>query len=109
MRASTFTDPKPRGVPKACARISSDCSSGTVMKYQRPAASPFQTHSSEVTVITSARQFPVRHSVRACGFLAQAADLVLLIGFEVALEPGDFAIAFERQDMRRQPVEKEAI
>jgi len=41
--ASTLTEPKPRGLPKACALISADSSSGTVTKYQRPAASePFQ-------------------------------------------------------------------
>src|SRR5689334_19831441 len=57
MVASTFTDPKPRGVPNACARISSHCSSGTVTKYQRPALSPpFQIQTSEVTLITDAEE-----------------------------------------------------
>ena len=47
--------------------------------------------------------------MRASCLLAQAAALVLLVGFEVAFEPFDVAVAFEREDVRRQAVEEEAV
>src|SRR5208337_83418 len=40
---------------------------------------------------------------------AEAAELVLLVGLEVALEPLDMAVAFESEDVRGEPVEEEAI
>jgi hypothetical protein len=40
---------------------------------------------------------------------AEAAQLVLLIRLEVALEPFDVAVALERENVRRQPVQEEAI
>src|SRR5678815_4858281 len=58
---------------------------------------------------TLAGHLPVACPVRTGGFLAQAADLVLLIGFEIAFEPFDVAVAFECQDMRRQAIEEEAV
>ena len=56
-----------------------------------------------------ARQFPVGHPVRAGSFFAQAADLVLLIGFEVTFKPFDMCVALERKDVRRETVEEEAV
>src|SRR4029078_13185601 len=110
IHASTFTEPKPRGLPKACARISSDCSSGTVTKYQRPAASdPFQIQRSEVTVITSAREPAVGRPVWPGGFLAQTADLVLLVRLEVPLEPFDAAIVFKGENVRCKAIQEEAV
>src|SRR3546814_12512150 len=44
------------------------------------------------------RQFLVRHPVRPVGLVAQAAALVFLIGFEIAFEPFDMAVALKRQD-----------
>ena len=41
--------------------------------------------------------------------VAQPPALVLLIGLEIALEPFHMAVALEGQDMRREPVEEEAI
>src|SRR3546814_9869628 len=55
------------------------------------------------------RQFLVRHPVRPVGLVAQAAALVFLIGFEIAFEPFDMAVALKRQDVRRQPVQEEAV
>ena len=40
---------------------------------------------------------------------AQAALLVLFVGFEVAFEPVDLAVAFEGQDVGGQAVEEEAV
>ena len=54
-------------------------------------------------------QLAIGRPVRPRGFLAEAADLVLLIGFEIAFEPFDVAVAFERQDVRRQAIEEEAV
>src|SRR5579884_2010200 len=54
-------------------------------------------------------QFSVGHPVRAGGFFAQAADLVLLIGLEIALEPLDMGVALERQDVGREPIEEETV
>src|SRR5690348_13229774 len=50
MVAWTFADLKPRMLARQCARILSDCSSGTVKKCQLP-FSPVQSHSGPVTVI----------------------------------------------------------
>src|SRR5690348_12141110 len=52
MAASTLADLKPRMLARQCARISSDCSSGTVKKCQLPLA-PVHRDSGPVTVITS--------------------------------------------------------
>src|SRR5689334_18782649 len=48
-------------------------------------------------------------AVRLDRGFAEAALLVLLIGFEVALEPFDVAVALEGEDVRRQAIEEEAI
>src|SRR5438874_105085 len=47
--------------------------------------------------------------MRARRFLAEAADLVLFVGREIALEPGDFAVPLEREDVGRQAIEEEAV
>src|SRR3546814_4788870 len=47
--------------------------------------------------------------MRARRFVAEAADLVLFIGSEIALEPFDMAVALERQDVRREAIEEEAV
>ncbi len=39
----------------------------------------------------------------------QAAQLVLLIGLEIALEPLDMAVPFECENMRGEPVQEEAV
>src|SRR3546814_6944951 len=57
----------------------------------------------------SARQLLIRRRVRARRIVAEAADLVLFIGFEIAFEPFDMAIALERQDVRREAIEEEAV
>ena len=41
--------------------------------------------------------------------IAETAALVLFIGFEVAFEPFDVAVALECEDVRRQSVEEEAV
>jgi len=40
---------------------------------------------------------------------AQVALLVLLIGFEVALEPFDVAVALEGQNVRRQTIQEPTV
>ena len=45
----------------------------------------------------------------AVGFGAEAAALVFLIGFEIAFEPFDVAVAFEGENVGGQPVEEEAV
>src|SRR3546814_863312 len=57
----------------------------------------------------SARQLLVRRRVRARRIVAEAADLVLFIGFEIAFEPFDMAVALEREDVRREAIEEEAV
>src|SRR3546814_5821436 len=57
----------------------------------------------------SARQLLIRRRVRARRIVAEAADLVLFIGFEISFEPFDMAIALERQDVRREAIEEEAV
>src|SRR3546814_7198422 len=57
----------------------------------------------------SARQLLIRRRVRARRIVAEAADLVLFIGFEIAFEPFAMAIALERQDVRREAIEEEAV
>ena len=42
-------------------------------------------------------------------FLAEATNLVFLIGLEVPLEPFDVAVALERKYVRRQAVKEEAV
>src|SRR5204862_5115050 len=39
----------------------------------------------------------------------EPAQLVLLIGLEIPLEPFDVAVALEGEDVGRQPVEEEAV
>src|SRR5262249_2129280 len=41
--------------------------------------------------------------------VAEAPALILLIGLEIALEPFHMAVAFEGEDMGREPVQEEAI
>ena len=55
------------------------------------------------------RQFLVLHAVRDDRVLAEPAHLVLLVILEVALEPFDMAVAFERKDMRGDTVEEPAV
>ncbi len=47
--------------------------------------------------------------MRARRFIAEAPHLVRFIGFEIAFEPFDPAVAFERQDVGAQAVEEEAV
>src|SRR3546814_674358 len=47
--------------------------------------------------------------MRARLIVAEAADLVLFIGFEIAFEPFDMAVALEREDVRREAIEEEAV
>src|SRR5438045_503264 len=108
MVTSTRADLNPRIIARQWARISSDCSSGTLMKCQVPPL-PVQSFNGTVTVITSPRQFPIRHPVRPRRLLAQAADLVFLIGFEIAFEPFDPAVALEGEDVGGEAVEEEAV
>src|SRR5258706_4197210 len=51
----------------------------------------------------------VAQSMRTRAFFAEALLLVLFIVVIVAVEERDLRIAFERQDMSRDPVEKPAI
>jgi len=57
----------------------------------------------------SARELLVFHPLRLHRIRPQTADLVLFIGFEVALEPFDMGITFKGQDMRAQTVQEEAV
>ena len=41
--------------------------------------------------------------------IAEATALVLLVAFEIALEPFDMAVSLEGEDVRGQSIEKEAI
>ena len=47
--------------------------------------------------------------MRTGGFFTQTTDFVLFIGFEVAFEPFNMAVAFERKDVRRQTIEEETV
>ena len=49
------------------------------------------------------------HAARTGRLFAQAADLVFLVGFEVAFEPFDVGVALEGQDMGAEAVEEEAV
>src|SRR4051794_10377249 len=55
------------------------------------------------------RQLPIRHPMRPVGFRAQAPELVRLIGFEIAFEPFDVAVALEGEDVGGEAVEEEAV
>ena len=55
------------------------------------------------------RHLLISCTVRAGCFVAEAGDLVFLVGFEIAFEPFDMAIAFESEDMRCQTVKEEAV
>jgi hypothetical protein len=47
--------------------------------------------------------------VRPVRFRAHAPALVLLIGFEIAFEPFDVAVAFEGEDVGGEAIEEEAV
>ena len=55
------------------------------------------------------REFLVFDALRQDGILAEAALLVLLVGFEIAFEPLHVAVALEGQDVGGDAVEEEAI
>ena len=57
----------------------------------------------------SACQLFICKARRAVGGVAQAAALVFFIHAEIAFEPFDVAVAFERQNMGRQAIEEEAV
>ena len=48
-------------------------------------------------------------AVRLDGLIAEPALLVFLIVGEVAFEPFDMALALEGQDVRREPIQEEAV
>src|SRR5689334_11877270 len=54
-------------------------------------------------------QLAVARAVWAGCLFAKAPDLVFLVGFEVTLKPFDVTVALEREDVRGQAVEEEAI
>src|SRR5437773_9455796 len=56
-----------------------------------------------------ARQFAVANAVWLIGFLAQSLLPVRFILAVVPFEPGDLAVAFERHNVGRDPVQKPAI
>src|SRR4051812_47402690 len=58
---------------------------------------------------SAAHELLVRDPVRPVGLGAQQRAAALLVGVEVALEPGDLRVAFEREDVRRYSVEEPAI
>ena len=47
--------------------------------------------------------------MRSVRLRPHAAALVLFVGLEIAFEPFDVAVAFEGEDVGRQPVEEEAV
>ena len=55
------------------------------------------------------RQLPVLDPVRLIGFGAEPALAIGFVVLVVALEPHHLAVAFERQDVRRDAVEEPAI
>src|SRR6201999_2148425 len=57
----------------------------------------------------TAGELAVGDAVRAGGLGAEALDLVLLVGLEVALEPEPVRAALPGQDVRRDPVEEPAV
>src|SRR5882757_6457723 len=73
-----------------------------------PARTTFSTGSA-ISGRGSPRQFLVLHAVRNDAVLAEPAHLVLFVVLEVAFEPFDMALAFERQDVGRDTVEEPAI
>src|SRR5262245_26197562 len=74
----------------------------------RPAAIPLPADSSS-RGRSVARQLAVLDAVRHEGVLAEARLAVGLIALEVALEPGDLAVALEREDVRRDAIEEPPI
>src|SRR3990170_8469602 len=54
-----------------------------------------------------AREFLVFDALRQHGILAEASFLIFLVILEIALEPLDMAVAFERQDVGGDAIEKE--
>ena len=64
-----------------------------------------------VTVKTKRYRVSFRYVIR-CGRVASSPkppDLVFLIGFEIALEPFDLAVALESEDVGGEAVEEEAV
>src|SRR5580692_2905548 len=57
----------------------------------------------------AAGELAVRDAVRAGRLGAEALDLVLLVGLEVALEPEPVRAALPGQDVRRDTVEEPAV
>src|SRR5688572_23838245 len=55
------------------------------------------------------RQPPIRHPVRSVRLRAHPPPLVLLVGFEIAFEPFDVAVALEGEDVGGEAVEEEAV
>ena len=56
-----------------------------------------------------ARQFAVANAVRLIGFLAQPLLPIRFVFAVVPFEPDHFAVAFERHDVGRDPVQKPAV
>jgi hypothetical protein len=50
------------------------------------------------------RQLLIAHPVRPVGLRTHAAALILLIGFEIAFEPFDVAVAFAGEDVGGEAV-----
>src|SRR5215204_7020586 len=57
----------------------------------------------------AARQLTILDAVRLGGVFAEARTLVLLILGEVPLEPEDFTVALEGEDVRGDAVEEPAV
>src|ERR1700691_1682382 len=73
-----------------------------------PAPENFSANSA-ISDTNSPRQFLVLHAMRDDGILAEAAHLVFFVILEIAFEPFDMAVPFERQNMRRDAVEEPAV
>src|SRR5215475_5515367 len=70
--------------------------------------SPSDTSAGDYPGLT-AGELAVGDAVRAGRLRAEALDLVLLVGLEVALEPEPVRAAFPGQDVRCHPVEEPAV
>src|SRR4051794_25702502 len=76
----------------------------TVAGYRLPV-----TNGNRQLATDSPRHLPIPDPMRLRGLGAEALSLVFLVLAVVAVEPVDAALAFEREDVRRDAVEEPAV
>src|SRR5512145_311315 len=72
-------------------------------------AAPVMIARGAIPALLLARQLPIANPMRLIRFFAETFFPIGLVIAIVALEPHDFAVAFKRKDVRRDPVEKPPI